>query len=107
MESRKRWMLSGLNSRGALRVDLGAARALRKGGKSLLPAGVVAVEGDFRRGDVVSILDGEGNRIGCGLANYDAGEAVKIKGAQSRDIQGLLGHEYGDEVVHRSNLVLL
>ncbi|MCH9036794.1 MAG: glutamate 5-kinase [Chloroflexi bacterium] len=107
MESRKRWMLSGLNSRGALRVDLGAARALMKGGKSLLPAGVVAVEGEFQRGDVVSILDGEGTRIACGLANYDAGETAKIKGAHSREIQGLLGHEYGEEVVHRSNLVLL
>ncbi|MFQ5933274.1 MAG: glutamate 5-kinase [Dehalococcoidia bacterium] len=107
LESRKRWMLSGLNSLGTLRVDSGAAGALVNGGKSLLPAGVVGVEGEFHRGDVVDILDGKGRRIACGLANYDADEVEVIKGAQSGDIEGLLGHQYGEEVVHRNNLVLL
>ena len=100
-------MLSGLTSQ---RVDTGrpgAAKALKEGGKSLLPAGVVGVEGNFRRGDVVNVLDGDGNRIACGLANYEAKEVQVIRGAQSGAIQELLGVEYGEEVVHRNNLVLL
>ena len=107
MESRKRWMLSGLNFLGAIRVDGGAVRALREGGKSLLPAGIVAVEGGFHRGDVVNILDTDGNRIACGLTNYDAGQVDSIRGSQSSAISELLGCEYGDEVVHRNNLVVL
>ncbi len=107
MESRKRWMLSGLNSRGSVRVDGGAVSAIRKGGKSLLPAGVVEVSGSFERGDVLIILDGEGTRIACGLANYGAGDAKAIAGKNSGRIIEILGYEYGSELVHRDNLVLL
>ena len=107
MESRKRWMLSGLNSRGAVRVDGGAVSAIKRGGKSLLPAGVVEVSGSFERGDVLVILDGHGNRIACGLANYGAGDAKAIAGRQSGEIIEVLGYEYGAELVHRDNLVLL
>ena len=107
MESRKRWMLSGLNSRGSVRVDGGAVSAIKRGGKSLLPAGVVEVSGSFERGDVLVILDGHGNRIACGLANYGAGDAKAIAGRQSGEIIEVLGYEYGAELVHRDNLVLL
>ncbi len=107
MESRKRWMLSGLNSRGSVRVDGGAVSALKRGGKSLLPAGVVEVSGSFERGDVLIILDGDSNRIACGLANYGAGDAKAIAGRQSGEILEVLGYEYGAELVHRDNLVLL
>ena len=106
-ESRKRWMLTGLSSQGLIRVDQGAAGALKKGGKSLLPAGVVGVEGEFRRGDLVDIVDASGRRIACGLTNYAAEEVGRIKGVQSSAIEGLLGTEYGEEIVHRNNLVVL
>ena len=107
MESRKRWMLSGLNSRGSVRVDGGAASAVVGGGKSLLPAGVVEVSGSFERGDVLVIEDGVGNRIACGLSNYDAEDARAIAGERSGRIFEILGYEYGAELVHRDNLVLL
>ena len=107
MESRKRWMLSGLNSRGSVRVDGGAASAVVKGGKSLLPAGVTEVSGSFERGDVLIVEDGNGNRIACGLSNYDAEDARAIAGERSGRIFEILGYEYGAELVHRDNLVLL
>ncbi len=106
-ESRQRWMLSGINSKGAIKIDGGAARALKRGGKSLLPAGVTGVEGSFRRGDVVNILGPDGTRIATGLTNYDAKDVTTIQGVNSSAIQELLGAEYGEEVVHRNNLVLL
>ncbi len=106
-ESRKRWMLTGLSSQGTIQVDQGAAGALKQGGKSLLPAGVVDVEGEFRRGDLVDIMDPSGRRIACGLTNYATHEVGLIKGVQSSAIEGLLGTEYGEEIVHRNNLVLL
>ena len=106
MESKKRWMLSGLATRGAIVVDRGAATALQKQNKSLLPAGVKGVEGRFRRGDAVNIVDEDGERVACGITNYSSREVKVIKGARSDRIEGLLGYGYGDEVVHRSNLVV-
>ncbi len=105
-DSRRRWMLSGLSSRGRIVVDDGAARALSEQHRSLLPAGIVAVEGAFGRGDLVEIADRAGRRIGCGLTNYSAAEMESIKGAKSADIMKLLGYKFGDEVVHRNDLVL-
>lgn len=107
LESRKRWMLSGLASKGRLVVDAGAARALRKQNKSLLPAGIKGVEGSFMRGDSVNIVDSQGTRVACGIANYDSADIAAIKGARSERIEELLGHQYGAEVVHRNNLVVL
>jgi glutamate 5-kinase len=107
LESKKRWMLSGLACKGKLIIDDGAAIALKKQNRSLLPAGVVGVEGDFRRGDVVNIYDSNGNHLGCGMPNYSAGDIAAIKGAHSEDISGLLGYEYGDELIHRNNMVLI
>ena len=107
LESRKRWMLSGLSTRGEVHIDSGAVNALREMNSSLLPPGVRQVKGDFQRGDIVVILDGQGQRIACGIANYGAREVDTIKGARSDHIQALLGYRYGTEVVHRDNLVLL
>ena len=106
LESKKRWMLSGLASKGRLIIDRGAVTALRKQNKSLLPAGITGVEGKFRRGDVVDILDSDGNHIGCGIPNYNYKDIATIKGAHSEAILTLLGYEYGTEVIHRNNMVL-
>jgi len=107
LESRKRWLLSQL-SKGKLYVDAGAATALIKQNKSLLPAGVTKVSGEFERGDVVNIFDGKtGEKIACGISNYGSDDIAIIKGAHSDRITDLLGHEYGAEVVHRDNLVAL
>ena len=107
MESRKRWMLSGLASKGKVVVDKGATLALRKQNKSLLPAGIVSVDGAFQRGDIVDILNEQGKRIGCGISNYSSADMAIIKGTHSDRILSLLGHEYGDEAIHRNNMVIL
>ena len=107
MESRKRWMLSGLSLKGSVVVDPGAARALRQENRSLLPAGVRSVAGPFERGDVIAICDSEGRRIACGIANYRSADIEAIRGQRSDRIEEALGYEYGAEVVHRDNLVLL
>ncbi len=106
-ESRERWMLSGLSTKGRLTVDDGAAAALRKEKRSLLAAGITGVEGAFERGDLVDVVDGTGGRLGSGISNYGLPDVVLIRGAQSGQISGLLGHDYGSEVIHRNNLVLL
>ena len=107
MESRKRWMITGLSTRGEVLVDDGAAVALRRHNRSLLPAGVTEVRGSFERGDILSILDSGRVQVACGITNYSAEDLAKVKGFHSDRIQGLLGHQYGDEVVHRDNLVIL
>lgn len=106
LESRKRWMLSGVAIRGRLVVDPGAAAAVSVSNGSLLPAGVRGVEGDFLRGDVVAVIDKDGRRIACGLANYAAADVARIKGQRSSAIERILGYQHGDEVVHRNNLVV-
>ena len=107
LESRKRWMLSGLGTRGKLVIDAGAALALKKQNRSLLSAGIKKAEGTFDRGDIVAIYDIEGTHLGCGITNYSSGDIGSIKGTQSRNIASLLSFDYGPEVVHRNNLALL
>jgi glutamate 5-kinase len=106
LESRKRYLLAGGKSRHRLIVDEGAAQALGNG-SSLLPAGLVRVEGKFERGDVVRILDEQGDELGRGLVNYSAVDLEKLIGRHSTEIEATLGYIYGEEVVHRNNLVLL
>ena len=106
MESRKRWMLSGLSTRGEIMVDDGAALALRSGHRSLLPAGITTVSGAFERGDVIEILSAQRESVATGLANYGSQELAKIKGLRSDRISERLGYEYGDEAVHRDNMVV-
>ena len=107
VESRKRWMLSGLSIKGEIGVDDGAARVLQRRHGSLLPAGIVATTGMFGRGDLVSIVNGESMQIGMGITNYSAVEVSEIKGKHSRHISDILGVTYGDEVVHRNNMVIV
>lgn len=107
MESRKRWMLSGLSTRGEIMVDDGAANALRQHERSLLAAGVTEVCGTFHRGDIVSIVNGRKAQVACGIANYSSTDLSRIRGVRSGCIETILGRQYGDEVVHRSNMVLL
>ena len=107
LESRKRWMLSSLSRQGEIQIDLGAVEALRNKSGSLLPPGVCGVKGRFHRGDVVAIVDQQSQRMSCGIVNYSAQDLEVIKGARSDRIVELLGYHYGDEVVHRDNLVLL
>jgi glutamate 5-kinase len=107
LESRRRWILSGLSSKGKLIIDDGAALALQKHNRSLLAAGIKSAEGKFGRGDVVAIFDTGGTQIGCGITNYSASDIDIIKGTQSDKISSLLDFDYGPEVVHRNNLVLL
>ncbi len=107
LESRKRWILSGLCVRGKLIVDTGAAMALKSQQRSLLAAGIKSLQGKFQRGDIVNIHDPQGTRIGCGITNYSSADIEAIMGSHSRQIATLLGYDYGTEVVHRNNLVIL
>lgn len=107
MESRKRWMLSGLSNRGLIVVDNGAAEAIRAGNRSLLPAGVSSVDGEFQRGDIVLVVDQQGEKIACGISSYAASDVIVIKGLRSDAIYKVLGHQYGQEILHRNNMVLL
>ncbi len=109
LESRKRWMLSRVKDAkwGEIVVDDGAVRALSEQSVSLLPAGVKDVRGEFRRGDIIYITGQGGQRIACGIANYTSVDVARIQGLRSDQIPGILGYQYGQEVVHRNNLVLL
>jgi glutamate 5-kinase len=106
MSARKQWLGSQLQSRGRLVLDAGAAAALREQGKSLLPVGVVAVEGNFERGDVVVCIDAQGQEVARGLVNYDAVESNLLKGQPTSAIEALLGYIEEESLIHRDNLVL-
>jgi glutamate 5-kinase len=107
MESRKRFILmSGGRPAGSVTVDAGAARALRDGG-SLLPVGITAVAGEFERGDTVTVCDVAGAELARGLTNYAKDHLALIAGRQSTEVEALLGFTYGDEVIHRNDMVLL
>jgi len=106
LRSRKHWLAFTTTLRGALVVDDGAARALVDRGRSLLPAGIVAVQGEFGIGDVVACVDRAGRELARGLACYAAKDVVRIKGLSTREIAPVLGYSNGDEVIHRDDLVL-
>jgi glutamate 5-kinase len=105
VDSRKRYILAG-GASGSLVVDDGAAQALRRGG-SLLPVGITAVDGDFERGDTVRVATEAGSELARGLVNYRAADLTRILRRHSDEIESLLGYHYGDEVIHRNDLVLL
>jgi glutamate 5-kinase len=106
VESRKRYLLAGNQATSMIGVDDGAARALRNGG-SLLPVGVLRLEGNFERGDTVRVTEPAGREIARGLVNYASVDLIRIIGHRSDEIEKLLGFNYGDEVIHRNNMVLL
>ncbi|HML07856.1 MAG TPA: glutamate 5-kinase [Xanthobacteraceae bacterium] len=103
--ARKKWIAGALEPKGTLVIDAGAVAALRRG-KSLLPAGIVRVDGAFARGDAVIIRGPDGAEIGRGLCAYDADDAQKIKGRSSADIAAILGFSGRSEMVHRDDLVI-
>lgn len=102
----KRWIGYTIRPKGSFRLDEGAKNAVRAGGKSLLPIGVVAVEGRFQAGEVVSLRDVSGNEFGRGLTNYDAIDAARIAGLRTDALAETLGRVSYQEIVHRDNLVV-
>jgi glutamate 5-kinase len=104
--ARKSWIGGRLSVKGQIAVDAGAAKAL-KSGASLLPAGAKAVTGEFRRGDVIDIVGGEGEILARGLSEYDAADAARICGKQSSELEGILGAVPRQVLVHRDQMVLL
>jgi glutamate 5-kinase len=107
LAARKQWLADHLQVAGKLSLDAGAAKALRSGGRSLLPVGVKRVEGDFERGAVVACLSPDGAEIARGLVNYNAQESRRIAGRASSEIEAILGYVDEPELIHRDNLVLL
>jgi len=103
--SRKKWIAGSLEPRGTLIIDAGAVAALRRG-NSLLPVGVVRIDGQFARGDAVIVRGPDGAEIGRGLVAYDADDAEKVKGRPSSDIKLLLGIEGRAEMIHRDDIAL-
>ncbi len=106
LAAKKHWIAFTKKPRGRLLLDEGARRALVEGGKSLLPSGIRQVEGDFDRGDAVRLCDLEGREFARGIIGYSLAELTRIVGRKSSEIEAILGYKYGDEVVHRDNLVL-
>jgi glutamate 5-kinase len=104
--ARKRWIAGALAPMGAFVVDAGAARALAAG-RSLLPAGVRAVEGTFQRGDPVVVRGPDGVAVARGLSAYASDDAARISGHRSEEIEAILGWRRRDEMIHRDDLVLL
>ena len=107
LAARKQWLADHLSVGGRIALDSGAARALCRDGKSLLPIGVTAVQGEFERGTVVACLDPDGHEVARGLVNYSAAETRLIMRRPSSEIEAVLGYIDGPELIHRNNLVLL
>jgi glutamate 5-kinase len=105
--ARKQWLAGQLRATGKLRLDAGAVKVIREGGKSLLPVGVKAIEGAFTRGEIVSCLDPEGHEVARGLVNYSSEEAGRIIGKASDKIESILGYIDEPELIHRDNMVVL
>jgi glutamate 5-kinase len=105
LSARRQLIATALSPAGSVTIDAGAAKALR-GNKSLLPAGVVAVEGGFERGDAILVKDAAGTEIARGLSAYSAADARRIMGHKSAEIEELLGYRGREELIHRDDLVL-
>ncbi len=107
LSARKQWLANQLKISGKLFLDAGASKAVQQSGVSLLAVGVSKVEGNFQRGEVVSVINDIGKEIARGLVNYDAKESLQIKGETSEKFEGILGYVDDAELIHRDNLVLL
>ncbi len=106
LDARKKWIISSLNSSGKIFIDQGAARALNEG-KSLLPAGIIKVEGSFEKGENVLIVDENEESLAKGLSSFTSIEINKIKGKQSREIENILGYLSKSEIIHKDDMVKL
>jgi glutamate 5-kinase len=107
LKARKRWIAFAAPPQGRLTVDAGAMRALTERGKSLLPSGVLDVEGEFPAGAVVRVAEAGSGEFARGLCNYDAGELRRIRGVKTREVEATLGYKGFGEVIHRDNLAVL
>ncbi len=107
LTARKQWISSQTNIKGTLTIDIGAQKAMKENGRSLLPVGIVKVEGEFGRGDIVRCINEDGLSVGLGVANYTDLECQKILGLPSQKIIDALGYIDEAEVIHRDNLVIL
>ena len=107
MQSRKHWISYVLKPKGSLVLDDGACQAITRQGRSLLPSGILAVQGEFGVGDSVRCLDRENTLVAVGLINYNSRDVQKIQGLRSDQIEDALGFKDSDEVIHRDNLVIL
>lgn len=107
LANRKRWIFAAPKAAGSVMVDEGAARALCENGRSLLPAGILKIEGSFARGDTVSIQDLAGEILARGITRYSAGDLEKIAGCRSDEIEARLGYVYGSVAIHRDDLILI
>lgn len=107
LAARKQWLAGQLQIRGQLQLDAGAVAVLQQQGSSLLAVGVLALEGDFKRGDLISCLDTDGREVARGLINYSADETAMIKGHSTSEIIRQLGYCEEEELIHRDNLVVL
>ncbi|MCE3233790.1 MAG: glutamate 5-kinase [Rickettsiaceae bacterium] len=105
VNAKKRWIASSLNVVGEVVVDNGAVRALRDG-NSLLPAGVIDIKGDFKRGDTIEIKDCQLRKVGVGISAYSSRDARMIMGHKSQDIENLVGFSGRNELIHRDNMVV-
>lgn len=106
LAARKQWLAGRLIPKGTLVLDSGAVKALRETGRSLLPVGVIDVQGRFRRGDLVKCVDNQDLEIARGLVNYSSEETARIKGRTSQELESLLGYIDEPELIHRDNLVI-
>ena len=107
LSSKKGWIAYGLKSKGTIYLDDGAIKALTTQGKSLLPSGIIKIEGHFDVGDAVRCVSRNGRKIAKGLTNYTSKDIERIKGKKTSEIEKVLGYKYSDEVIHRDNLVVV
>jgi glutamate 5-kinase len=107
LESRKRWIFAGPKPTGIVRVDAGAMKALQSDGRSLLPAGITAIVGNFQRGDTVSVQGPEEEELARGISRYASHELLRISGRRSDAIGSVLGYDYGPVAIHRNDMILL
>ncbi|GBE41476.1 glutamate 5-kinase [bacterium BMS3Bbin09] len=107
LSSKKGWIAYGVRTKGSIRLDEGAVKALTEMGRSLLPSGIAGVEGGFEVGDYIKCLNADGKKIAKGLTNYSSKDLKQIKGKKTSEIEKILGYKYSDEVIHRDNLVIV
>ena len=106
LDARKKWIVSSIESSGKIYIDHGASKALENG-KSLLPAGITKVDGEFIKGDNILIVDAGGKTLGRGLTSFSSQEINKIKGLKSDQIENILGYSSRSEIIHRDDMVKL
>ena len=107
LDNKKRWLLGAVSENNQIIVDKGAEIAIQKGVNSLLPSGVVDINGDFKRGESINIVNQDKKIIACGISNYDAESVLELKGIHSSKISEILGFDFGEEIIHRNNMILL